>query len=214
MQIRRLGIGSAIAGGVLGIAAMVGAGVGLQHFTASAQSPAPTPTATTKADRAADYLAKLAANLGVSVDQLKAANLATQHQLIDEAVAAGRLTAEQAAQLKERLAQADGRHFGPVLPRVHRHHPGNAPGGPGGLRIAPANVLAPVSEFLGIDPQTLMSELRAGKSLAQIAQERGKTRDELKAVLTAQFGAMVDQLIDRSFTPPARGPRVTPTPGT
>ncbi|HPD06855.1 MAG TPA: DUF2680 domain-containing protein [Candidatus Bipolaricaulis sp.] len=48
-------------------------------------------------------LAKVAANLGVSVDDLVAAFTAARLEMIDEAVAAGEITAEQAQVMKERI---------------------------------------------------------------------------------------------------------------
>ncbi len=48
-------------------------------------------------------LAKVAANLGVAVDDLVAAFTKARVELIDEAVAAGRITAEQAEEMKARM---------------------------------------------------------------------------------------------------------------
>lgn len=48
-------------------------------------------------------LAKVAANLGVSVDDLVTAFSKARLEMIDEAVAAGRITAEQAQQMKDRI---------------------------------------------------------------------------------------------------------------
>lgn len=45
----------------------------------------------------------MAANLGVSVDDLVAAFTKARMELIDEAVAAGRITPEQAEELKNRI---------------------------------------------------------------------------------------------------------------
>lgn len=48
-------------------------------------------------------LAKVAANLGVSADDLVAAFTKARLEMIDEAVAAGRITAEQAQAMKDRI---------------------------------------------------------------------------------------------------------------
>jgi len=48
-------------------------------------------------------LAKVAANLGVSVDDLLTAFSKARLEMIDEAVAAGRITAEQAQLMKDRI---------------------------------------------------------------------------------------------------------------
>jgi hypothetical protein len=48
-------------------------------------------------------LARVAANLGVSVDELVAAFTTARLEMIDEALAAGEITAEQAQAMKERI---------------------------------------------------------------------------------------------------------------
>jgi hypothetical protein len=189
-----------------------------------AQTPPPGGTPGANVDRGADYLAKLAANLGVTVDALKAANAKTAGQLIDDAVAAGRLTADQAAQAKARIAAGGGGVFGFGIPHFGGKGPGGpgaqgqggTPGGPGprfGERRGPAGggIEGTAAAAIGIDAATLQSELRAGKSLAEIAIAHGKTRDALKAALAANQGQQLDQLLDHKFTPRVPKPAGTPT---
>ncbi|MCP2013675.1 hypothetical protein L1280_000803 [Deinococcus sp. HSC-46F16] len=57
------------------------------------------------------FLQKLAAALGVTVERLKAAALSAGSATVDQAVGAGDLSAEQAAQIKERM-QNDPLRFG------------------------------------------------------------------------------------------------------
>ncbi|GAV22187.1 DUF2680 domain-containing protein [Carboxydothermus pertinax] len=52
-----------------------------------------------------------------------------------------------------------------------------------------------VAKFLGIDVSTLMSERHSGKTLAQIAKEKGKTEDELVNYLVEQKKAKINQLV-------------------
>src|SRR5262245_21695628 len=60
-----------------------------------------------------DFLSKLAANLGIGQDQLTAAVKQTNLQLIDEAQAAGTLTADQAQAARDRVNNStDGGGFG------------------------------------------------------------------------------------------------------
>src|SRR5687767_9362789 len=62
-----------------------------------------------------DYIAKLAANLGIGSDQLKTALQKTATQMIDEALASGKITQTQADQAKQRIANGGGLlqpHFG------------------------------------------------------------------------------------------------------
>lgn len=226
MQIAGLGIGSAIAGGLLGVAAMVGVGVGVNQLSASAQTPSATPSATAKADRQAEhkamieaYVAKLAANLGISADQLKAANITTLNQLVDQAVADGKLTAEQATQAKARIAESGGLHFGgPGFGGPKGEH---GPGGPGahgpraeGMRGGPGELMGSVASAIGIDQQTLMQELRSGKTLAQVAQDHGKSREDLKAALGEKFGPMLDRMLDGAMPRGPQGAAPSTTPGT
>lgn len=223
MQIGRVGIGSAIAGGVLGVAAMVGVGVGVNQLTASAQTPSATPSATAKADRQAEhkamvetYLAKLAANLGVTVDALKAANITTMNQMIDEAVASGKMTAEQGAQAKARVAETGGMPFGgPSFGGPKGGHGPGGHGGPGpraeGMRGGPGELMGSVAAAIGIDQQTLMQELRSGKTLAQVAEAHGKSREDVKAALGDKFGPMLDRMLDTALP---RGPHGAPAPST
>jgi hypothetical protein len=226
MRLGKVAVAGAVASGVLAVGVVVA--VVSPVSSAFAQTPPATPTPGAKADRGADYLAKLAANLGVTVDALKAANQKTAGQLIDEAVAAGKLTAEQAAQAKARIASGEK---GPGLFGFAGPHMGGkghgGPGGPGGMPGARApqsngNQRGPIggpnaaaAAAIGIDAATLQSELRAGKSLAEIAAAHGKTRDALKAALAGEQSKKLDELIDRKFTPrtpkPATAPSATPS---
>lgn len=226
MQNQRLAIGAAVVAGLLTLGGVAG-GV----MPASAQTPGATPSATASArPNPEDRLAKLAANLGISVDQLKAGMKQTALQGIDDAVAAGRLTADQAAAAKQRVesgqgAFAPGGPGGPGRRGDHgaQHGPGK-PGGPGGSHRGPGGPGAPgaprgaggpmaaAATVVGIDAQTLMTEMRSGKSLAQVAEAHGKTRDQLKTGLSQQFGQNLDALIDR--VPPTRMQHAPGTPPT
>ncbi len=59
-----------------------------------------------------NFIAKLAANLGIGEDSLKAAVEQTQNEVIDEGVAAGRLTEKRAEQMRQRVAEGGGMKFG------------------------------------------------------------------------------------------------------
>ncbi|RLT44366.1 MAG: hypothetical protein DWI58_00950 [Chloroflexi bacterium] len=72
--------------------------------------------------------------------------------------------------------------------------------------------MAAAATVVGIDAQTLMTEMRSGKSLAQVAEAHGKTRDQLKTGLSQQFGQNLDALIDR--VPPTRMQHAPGTPPT
>ena len=55
--------------------------------------------------------------------------------------------------------------------------------------------LGPATKYLGITPQELRSELRAGKSLAQIARAHGKTVEGLVDAVVAPARARLDAAV-------------------
>jgi polyhydroxyalkanoate synthesis regulator phasin len=148
-----------------------------------------TPTARAKADRgqgADALLGALATNLGKSQDEVRAAVVAAQKQVVDQAVTSGRLTADQATKIKARIDQTGGRGAlrAPSLPA-------KAP-----RAAAPAaKTDAGLAQFLGVTPQQLGQELKTGQSLAQVAQAHGKSRDQLKQHLTDQVKTRLDRAV-------------------
>ena len=88
-----------------------------------------------------DIVIRVADNLGISVDQLKAAELAVAKQHLDKAVADGKLTQQQADEIYSKLQSGDigafgfGQGFGgPGRGPGHGMKPGapGTPGAPGG----------------------------------------------------------------------------------
>ncbi len=207
---------------VLASAGAVVLGGGVVAGVALAQVPPATP------GQGPTWLSRFAQALGKSETEVQQAAKTASTQAIDDAVGAGRLTAEQAQRLKDRLDQrpfaGPGSFGGPRGP--HGPHRGLAgPGRLGGPLLREAT--DQLAQYLGLPPQDLQGQLRSGKSLAQIAQDRGKSRDDLKAFITTQastrpdeavragrltqpqadqlkqrLSANIDQLIDR--TPPLR----------
>jgi hypothetical protein len=122
---------------------------------------------------------QVAARLGVTPEQLRAAFRATLTARVDAAVAAGKLTPEQAARLKQRIADARGIGLGPRHAFAkHRKALVQRIGARGrGLGLAAA--------YLGLTREQLRMELRSGKSLSQIATAKGKTSSGLVAAILA-----------------------------
>ena len=120
----------------------------------------------------------VAARLGIKGDQLRAAFKAERNARIDAAVAAGRLTPEQGAKLKERVANAKG--LGIVARRAfaQRHKALVA-------RIVNANRLGAAAKYLGMTPKEVRTARQSGQSLAQIATSKGKSVDGLVAAIVA-----------------------------
>lgn len=125
-----------------------------------------------------------AKNLGIEPSKLSAAIKKALEDRVDAAVAAGRLTKEEGAQLKQRIESGDfplfagpgfGPGFGPPHPFFH------------GLDGAAA--------YLGLSEDQLRSQLESGKTLAQIATAQGKSVDGLKSALIKDAQAKLDQAV-------------------
>jgi len=129
---------------------------------------------------ASTFLAKVAAKLGIGEDKLTTAVDEAYDETLDEAVTAGRLTQEQADTLKER-----GFDFAPQF------GPGFGERGPhGGVQVMDA-----AATVLGMSVDDLMTELKDGKSLVDVAAAKGISREKLTADLLAQVKTHLDGLV-------------------
>jgi lambda repressor-like predicted transcriptional regulator len=130
-------------------------------------------------------LQALATELGISVDTLKEAMKQVALDQVAKSLADGKITQEEA---DARIAAINaGEVHGPGGPRGTGGHGGRGHGGPG------MHGGADVAGFLGITAEQLRTELQSGKTLAQVAQDHGKSRDELKAFLTEARKAQLAQ---------------------
>jgi ribosomal protein S20 len=131
----------------------------------------------------------VAARLGIAPDKLRQAFRDAFAARIDAAVKSGKLTPEQGAKLKERLTDARGlglrlrgrlaEQRKALVMRIHvRSHR-----------------LGPIARYLGMSPRELRSELRSGKSLAQIATAHGKTLDGLVDAIVARAKERLDKAV-------------------
>jgi ribosomal protein S20 len=134
----------------------------------------------------------VAARLGVTPEKLRTAFRDALAARIDAAVKAGKLTPEQGAKLKERLANAKGLGLRLRGRLALKKHPALAP------RIhVRAHRLGGVAKYLDITPQELRSELRSGKSLAEIATAHGKSVDDLVDTIVAPAKARLDKAVEK-----------------
>jgi hypothetical protein len=132
------------------------------------------------------FLAKVAEKLGVSEDELNTAVQQAQIEMIDEAVAEGRLTEDQAAQMTERIAEGDF-----LFPFM-----GKGPSWHGGAAIPQA-----AAQVLGMTEDEVMQELRDGSSLAEVAEAKGMSAEDFKAALLTQVRSQLDaQVTDGKLT--------------
>ncbi|MHB8658393.1 MAG: hypothetical protein ACYC91_10650 [Solirubrobacteraceae bacterium] len=117
------------------------------------------------------YLNDVAKHLNVPPSTLVGALRAASDDRVNAEVAAGHLSRGQADRIERQIAKGDG------FPRFldgHRHR--------GRLR----GFMKPVAAYLGITPAVLRTDLRSGKSLAQIASATpGRSVAGLKSAIVA-----------------------------
>ena len=132
-----------------------------------------------------------AAQLGVKPQALSNALKQALENRIDAAVADGRLAKEQGAELKKRLESSDYPllfgGFRPDGPLGHRFGFGLGPDGGFGI-------LDTAATYLGLSEDALRTALD-GKTLAQVAKDRGKSVSGLVAALVAAEDKRIDEAV-------------------
>lgn len=134
-----------------------------------------------------DFLSKLAANLGISQNDLEQAIRTTDSQLLDQAVADGKITEVEAQKIRDRIASGDV--LFPFRGRGHGHGHGF------GCGFEAVELLGQTAAFLGVTAQDVMDGLHNNQSLAQIAEAHGKTADGLSSYLYDQLKTCLDQAV-------------------
>jgi len=124
-----------------------------------------------------------AKQLGVQPAQLTDAIKKALSARVDAAVAAGRLTKAQGAEMKARIASDNFPLFGPqAFDGGHFGHRG----GPG---------LDAAAKYLGLTEDKLHTQLESGKTLAQVATAQNKTVDGLIVALKADAKQKLDDAV-------------------
>jgi len=143
------------------------------------------------------FLDDVAERAGVTSEKLKDAVKGALRARVDEALADGRITQEQAERLREAIDSAPtglGLGLGP-LGRGHDHHFGFGFGHGRGAHVLGAR-LDVAASHLGLTQAELRNRLADGKSLADIAKAEGKTVDGLVAALVADAKKRLDQAVE------------------
>ncbi|HKD32436.1 MAG TPA: hypothetical protein VKB73_03090 [Gaiellaceae bacterium] len=121
-----------------------------------------------------------AKQLGVQPNELSAALKKALSNRVDEAVKAGRLTRAEGEVLKARINSGEFPLFGIPL------GPGFAPRPFGLIEPEPLGELSTAADYLGLTAAQLRDQLNSDRTLAQIANDQGKSVDGL-----------IDKLVDR-----------------
>jgi hypothetical protein len=155
-------------------------------------------------------LAEIATAQGKSVEGLKQAILDGAKADLDQAVADGAISAEEAATMLSKLREGiddvvNGK--GDFGVRVE-------------VRPAGADLfVSTAADYLGLSADQLTAELRTGKSLAEIASAHGKSvtglKQKLVAAATAEIEKAVDKLVNAKGLDAPCGEKVAafPAPG-
>jgi uncharacterized membrane protein YebE (DUF533 family) len=213
--------------GAMGVGAVTALGVTIAR--AQTATPGASPSTGTSGTAAMggnakqiydDFIGKLASNLGnTDTTRVDTAVRTTLKQMVDEAQQAGLISADEATTIKQRIDSSDfpAGLLGIFERRMERGVMRGGRGAKGrmtpreqvGLQAQVGLDLAGVAGFLGITREELVKEVAQGKSLAEIAEAHGKTRDELKTYLVSQATDDIDRLIDLK-----RGGKKSTTPST
>ena len=127
-------------------------------------------------------LAQIAVAHGKTADGLVAALLAPAKLRLDAAVTAGKLTAVREATILSRLQTVLTNVVNKTVKPAHPTH----------VRVDPGVVLQATTSYLGLTLRDLVTQLRTGKTLAQIAVAQGKTADGLTSAVVAAVKAKLD----------------------
>jgi hypothetical protein len=154
---------------------------------------------------ASSFLDSVAKHLGVSTEELEDATKAAAIDQVDQALADGRITQEQADELKSRIESGEGPGLlGPGFlgPGLSFGFHDRGPDGPGEHHFFFfGDKLSSAAEYLGLTEAELREQLADGKSLADVAEARGKSVDGLEeAILADAKSALDDAVADERLT--------------
>jgi polyhydroxyalkanoate synthesis regulator phasin len=131
-----------------------------------------------------DLVSRVADKLGVSEDEFVTAWNDSAIEIIDEKVEAGELDAEIGDMLKERIAQSDS----VWMPHGPRH--GHGPRQHGMMLIGQA-----AQNVLDTEDGELREAFADGKSLLDVALEKGFTEEQFTADLLAEIQTILDDKV-------------------
>jgi hypothetical protein len=133
---------------------------------------------------------------------------------INAAVKAKRLPAPVAKKMTQQLKQSPGLPLGPALfgfgaggAQITAVGPPGFAGPPGffgppGL-LGPPAIMSAAAKYLGVSVVQLMQQLHSGKSLAEIAQAKGKSTSGLEQAIVSAVKSQLDQAVAAGKMPKA-----------
>jgi hypothetical protein len=182
--------------GIIALVALVGATViGAVALAQDSGSGANTPFNFQEKLREA-----VAGALGITVDQLTSAIDTARQQVLGEAVTAGVLTQDQADQMEERAQQRAEQGFGPGMGDElfgFGMGPFDRGFGHGGFMLGGGenSLISIAADKLGMTVSELTTELRNGKSIADLASEKGVDTQLIVDAYVEQVTTSLDQAV-------------------
>ena len=127
------------------------------------------------------FASRVASHLGVTEQQLVDAAKAARLEMLDEAVAAGKISPEDAEQIRQRIEESQGLGLGLGL-RGWRIH-------------ALGGIVSSVADTLNMTPREIVQDLKQGQSLGEIGQAKGVSTDTLKSAILTAAAEKLDQAV-------------------
>ena len=141
---------------------------------------------------AAFFLEHFASHLGLSTDQVKSAYVSAYNDTIDQMVKDGKLTQAEADQMKQKVSSGVANGNLPMFgPGFREKGFGFGFGRQGMMGFG----LNEVAKALGVTQQDLVTELQAGKSIADIAKEKNVDLNQVKQTILSDFKAQLDTAV-------------------
>src|SRR5262245_37399086 len=137
------------------------------------------------------FLARVAGHLGISTQKLEDATKAAAIDQVNADLEAGRITKEQADELKAQIEKGD------VPPLLF--------GGPrrfgdfGHMPFGAHGHLSAAADYLGLTVPQLFQKLANGRSLADVAKAQDKSVDGLKKAIVDGAKKDLDQAVENGF---------------
>jgi pantothenate kinase type III len=130
-----------------------------------------------------DRVAQLA---GVEPQKLKDSFKQATKEQVDARVQDGSITEEQAVKIKEKIESQNFENFRGLPPLDGR-------GGKGLMGLKPQ--MDEVATYLGTTVEDLKTQMKNGKTLLEIAKEKGKSEDDLKSFISQRFDEQLKQAV-------------------
>ena len=178
--------------GALVLSAFVGGTLIGSAFALDEGTETDTPGA--RAEYCEVFIEALAGELGVTRDELSAAEQTAAGATIDAAVEAGDLSEDHAARLRERITDADEVGCG-LLRHGFARGFGHGVGHGMGRGFLGGDVLEAAADALGIDSSDLIGELRDAGSLQEVAEARGTPYAEVADAILESVRADLDAAV-------------------